>query len=602
MCTHQIHKTSNSSKLFANSHCLSLANYFFPSHPDAILCVCVSVCVCTGLEKKTHTQRIISHSDLHLYSHLVRIFFLFIFFPPFSSFFCPFQSYSFRPVFVKFQHISRREDKTPRKVNGTSEWNVSVIVWVRKRNLWWGEPPDRSARWRSARRTEGNWRWTGCVEASGLMANHAIVNASSRTSSPSTTPETLLRSQQMELLPDRPSRIPPVAPARPAAPGAAVRIHGRPTSPPLAVPRVPAPTLPLRQAVSVTTIVTTTNNGSRSATAAEPEVITLSQPRPDGERVRNEYIDTPLKGGLRTSTPLHAETHIHISGSPHDHLALVSPLGSHSSSKTTSSSTKSLPFVNNSSTTTTLLTSPSLKRLQSTRRSLPITKQPPPALPPTKKDASAGCRVDLASTSSSSRMVFSSPGSQSSSGGGDSVICPDCDRCRCLSCRTPRPLPSKWLCGDKCLCSAESCVDYASCLCCVKGLFYHCGSGDEDDDEDVPRSGRRYHQHHPPPSSSTTSCADAPCSCVPSHHRMARWGCLASLTLVLPCLLCYWPLQGGVKVVEMCYQKCTRHGCRCDQQQQQQQRRPPSQQQPTSSKTAVVVQPLPSSGKRLLDI
>ena len=47
---------------------------FFPSHPDAILCVCVSVCVCTGLEKKTHTQRIISHSDLHLYSHLVRIF------------------------------------------------------------------------------------------------------------------------------------------------------------------------------------------------------------------------------------------------------------------------------------------------------------------------------------------------------------------------------------------------------------------------------------------------------------------------------------------------------------------------------------------------
>jgi protein sprouty family protein 2 len=86
---------------------------------------------------------------------------------------------------------------------------------------------------------------------------------------------------------------------------------------------------------------------------------------------------------------------------------------------------------------------------------------------------------------------------------------------------------------------------------------------------------------------------------------MARWGCLASLTLVMPCLLCYWPLQGGVKVVEMCYQKCTRHGCRCDQQQQ---RRPNSSltssaAQPTGSKTAVVVQPLPnSSGKRLLDI
>jgi protein sprouty family protein 2 len=207
-------------------------------------------------------------------------------------------------------------------------------------------------------------------------------------------------------------------------------------------------------------------------------------------------------------------------------------------------------------------------------------------------------------------MVFSSPGSQSS-GGGDSVICPDCDRCRCLSCRTPRPLPSKWLCGDKCLCSAESCVDYVSCLCCVKGLFYHCGSASDEDDEDDDVHRRRYHHHQPTTTSASGgggSCADAPCSCVPSHHRMARWGCLASLTLVMPCLLCYWPLQGGVKVVEMCYQKCTRHGCRCDQQHQQQQQRRPNHTSTSSSaqptgKTAVVVQPLPnSSGKRLLDI
>ena len=475
------------------------------------------------------------------------------------------------------------------------------------------------------------------------MANHAIVTQSSRTSSSSSSPsihrnlviispeelDRPHRSSQMELLPERPSRIPPMAPARPAPalPGSAVRIQQRraalPPTSPIVVPRVPAPTLPLRQAITTTTTTTYTTNsnnvgssGSRSlqvasssSSSVEPEVITLSQPRPDGERVRNEYIDTPLKGGLRvTSTPLHAETHIHISGSPHDHLALVSPLGSQSSK---TSSTKSLPFNN---TGNTPLTSPSLKRLQSTRRSLPITKQP--AF--TKDTSSNACRRDggvncpsTSSTTSSSRMVFSSPSSQSSSGGGDSVICPDCDRCRCLSCRTPRPLPSKWLCGDKCLCSAESCVDYVSCLCCVKGLFYHCGSSsDDEDDEDVHRRSRRY--HHQPPSStnggvgSNGSCADAPCSCVPSHHRMARWGCLASLTLVMPCLLCYWPLQGGVKVVEMCYQKCTRHGCRCDQQHQQ--RRPNSSHtssaaQQTGSKTAVVVQPLPnSSGKRLLDI
>ena len=52
----------------------------------------------------------------------------------------------------------------------------------------------------------------------------------------------------------------------------------------MAVPRVSGHTLPLRHAVSVTTIVTTSNFGSRVATAAEPEVITLSQQRLDGQR------------------------------------------------------------------------------------------------------------------------------------------------------------------------------------------------------------------------------------------------------------------------------------------------------------------------------
>lgn len=481
------------------------------------------------------------------------------------------------------------------------------------------------------------------------MANHATVNTQQTSRTTTTTannnrviinPEELGR--HMELFtppppPERPPRTPPAVPARPVAPGAAVRIHSTgqqrrtatmphttTTTPPLAVPRVPAPTLP-----ALRPLTTTTRTSSSSIPADAAEVITLSQPRPDVERVRNEYIDTPLKGGLRSSTPLHAETHIHISGSPHDHLALVSPLGTQSAK---ASSTKSLPFT---ATTTTLnnsvntpLTSPSLKRLHSTRRSLPITKQPSATTTTTTftKDSSnccccsssssssstsssSSCRRDVncpSTTSSTTRMVVS-PGSAA---GVDSVICPQCDRCRCLSCRTPRPLPSKWLCGDKCLCSAESCVDYASCLCCVKGLFYHCGtSPDNEDDEDVHRRGRRSYHQQP---GGAGSCADAPCSCVPSHHRAARWGCLASLTLVLPCLLCYWPLQGGVKVVEMCYQRCTSHGCRCDTTHPSR-RQPPTassdhiaQQQPMvvgSSKTAVVVQPLPSSsGKRLLDI
>lgn len=396
------------------------------------------------------------------------------------------------------------------------------------------------------------------------MANHAIRaapttsnnnnNNNSRSSAPSFAllPPRHSRSEMESSTtpPDRPSRSvvarpPPTVPARLAA-GTAVRV------PTTAVPRIAAPALPVRQ----------------SPVPAEPaEVITLSQPRPDGERVRNEYIDTPLKGGL-ARTPLHAETHIHIGAAhhhghgQHDHLALVSPLGV----AKTSTSTKSLTTP-----------SPSLKRLQSTRRSLPITKQPVSGGSSVTASSASDTAICCPSPSSTTRMVapaeLNNSSNGSSNGGSDSIICPDCDRCRCLSCRTPRPLPSKWLCGDKCLCSAESFVDYASCLCCVKALFYHCGS-----------------------TMGNPSCADAPCSCVPSHHRTARWACLASLSVVLPCLLCYWPLQGSVKVVEMCYQRCTRHGCQCQQQ------RPPTTTTTTTSSVhkTIVVQPLPS--KRLLDI
>ncbi|KAK2726556.1 protein sprouty homolog 4-like [Artemia franciscana] len=121
-----------------------------------------------------------------------------------------------------------------------------------------------------------------------------------------------------------------------------------------------------------------------------------------------------------------------------------------------------------------------------------------------------------------------------------SIICPECGKCRCESCRTSRSLPSKWICNNKCLCSAETIVDYVTCLCCVKGLFYHC-AGEND---------------------GNSSCADRPCSCAP-HRKCERWTCMAALAVPLPCLLCYWPLQGIVRLVEMCYQKCATDGCRC---------------------------------------
>lgn len=141
-----------------------------------------------------------------------------------------------------------------------------------------------------------------------------------------------------------------------------------------------------------------------------------------------------------------------------------------------------------------------------------------------------------------------SPDSGSGRGGGVSadsdrcsIICRECGRCRCEACRQPRPMPSFWLCHNFCLCSAETCVDYGSCLCCVKGLMYHCASRDGDDD----------------------TCADDPCSCGP-HRRLGRWSCLALTSLALPCLCCYWPLRGLASGLEHCYSSCDSRGCRCE--------------------------------------
>lgn len=134
---------------------------------------------------------------------------------------------------------------------------------------------------------------------------------------------------------------------------------------------------------------------------------------------------------------------------------------------------------------------------------------------------------------------------------GLSIICDFCDKCRCESCREPPPLPSRWLCDNTCLCSAETVLDYASCLCCVKGLFYHCvdgGSGGVATGVDGEVGA---------------SCSDEPCSCA-GHRRISRWACLGALTLIMPCLLCYWPLKGCVTLCEACYARHAAQGCRCN--------------------------------------
>uniref|UniRef100_A0A667WT67 Protein sprouty homolog 2 n=1 Tax=Myripristis murdjan TaxID=586833 RepID=A0A667WT67_9TELE len=122
--------------------------------------------------------------------------------------------------------------------------------------------------------------------------------------------------------------------------------------------------------------------------------------------------------------------------------------------------------------------------------------------------------------------------------GKHSYRCEDCGRCRCPDCSRPRVLPSCWMCGRRCMCSAQSAVEYGTCVCCVKGLFYHCSSDDED------------------------TCADKPFSCSQSHCCV-RWTTVSLLSLVLPCILCYLPAKGCLAACQSCYDRVRRPGCRC---------------------------------------
>ena len=120
----------------------------------------------------------------------------------------------------------------------------------------------------------------------------------------------------------------------------------------------------------------------------------------------------------------------------------------------------------------------------------------------------------------------------------DSIVCPVCGRCRCDACRAPRPLPQRLLC-DTCLLSVDTCVDFTSCMCCVKAAAYHCAASD---------SGSR--------------AADRPCSCAPAGAGCClRWTALLLLTALVPCLACYWPLRAAARLAQVCYGRG--EGCSC---------------------------------------
>lgn len=211
-----------------------------------------------------------------------------------------------------------------------------------------------------------------------------------------------------------------------------------------------------------------------------PPPVTLTAPRPEAERAINEYVENPFPSNN-----------------------------------------------NNHHQTTPRLTNHDSLRLPLTNTNHPHNheRRPPPPIP---------SAITTAPTPISFRK------SPPECGTTRSIMCSDCGRCRCQDCQQPKRLPSCWLCNNNCLCSAETAVDYGSCLCCVKGVYYHYSNSD----------------------SGETSCADDPCGCGPDR-RVARWGCLAVLSVVLPCLWLYWPLQGCKRTVEACYSRYSSHGCTC---------------------------------------
>lgn len=261
------------------------------------------------------------------------------------------------------------------------------------------------------------------------------------------------------------------------------RTH-RPRAPIMSVPApVTAPLAPLRTPPQQQQQLQQQQQQQQQQHPSTPvPPVSLVAPRPDSERTTNEYVETPFR--------------LHQVAAP----APASP--------------------------------PPPPRVQRPAR-LSI---PPPALPPVTKQPGA---ISVAAAAAAASFSKEPAPTSAECASRQSIICSECGNCRCLKCQQPRPLPECWLCNNKYLCSADTIIDYASCLCCVKGLFYHCSESD-----------------------GGASCADNPCNCGPDK-RTARWSCLAALSCVLPCLWFYWPLQCGKKAVETCYARHSRQGCRC---------------------------------------
>lgn len=317
-------------------------------------------------------------------------------------------------------------------------------------------------------------------------------------------------------------------------------------------PPPPGTALPVTIPAATTPLTAASNANSQHFDIQAPSPVTLAAPRPETERLANEYVDTPfrtpqlatrLQHGSSTTTAALSQLQQPFSSLSHggDHQQISTSINV-SNARSISNDTgcthhkSTIPFVGQSiSTAVSASMAHGTTRTSNRSSVLPataITKQP---LPYTK---------DILSSTQLHDDIDIHP---SSGSGGEplNITCPQCKRCRCEQCQRPRQLPSRWVCDNTCLCSAETIIDYTSCLCCVKALFYHCSK-----DHEIECEG------------DSISCADDPCSCLP-HKRTQRWAWLSALSLALPCLWFYWPMRGCVAICAKCYARHSRHGCRC---------------------------------------
>lgn len=106
---------------------------------------------------------------------------------------------------------------------------------------------------------------------------------------------------------------------------------------------------------------------------------------------------------------------------------------------------------------------------------------------------------------------------------------PTC-RSNVLQCKHREDDDIKLFCCNR---DVDMLIDYASCMCGVKAVLYHCSKDSFDEG----------------------SAAQHPCSCGPPRKScIGRWGCLAACSFFLPCLLCYVPLKGCSEVC-VCYKR-----------------------------------------------